>query len=220
MRYVLVISVLLGCETRQLVEPERSASSRSASTAQTDWYSPCNEEAECVVVDAYCGEFDVVRRAAASVARNQYMLRNIAADCGDASLSYPRARCVAQRCVAEVDPTETPRDREARRHAVEDDEAVANLRSSDVLKLNFALGHLGNKPELGKLHVSEVSVTASSKQPHSLARGEPGRAQSTDGGLSPMVPSKKVELVKLSSSPASSEGLKVRSAAVRTRMTS
>jgi hypothetical protein len=88
------------------------------------------------------------------------MWRNMAANCLHASPPYPRARCVAGRCVAEVDPTETPRDREARRQAVVDDEAVAKLRSSDVMQLNFALRHVGNKPELGKLHVSEVSRLA------------------------------------------------------------
>jgi hypothetical protein len=81
----------------------------------------------------------------------------MATDCQHQNLPYPRARCVSQRCIAEVVSTEPPREREARRQADLNADAVANLSGNDTLKITFALKHLGENPEVGKLHVPEIS---------------------------------------------------------------
>jgi hypothetical protein len=191
MRHVLAIFPLLGCESApRVVEPSRSARASASSVEGSDpkdWYT-CNEDADCVVVKATCGEYDAVRRASAEAASAHYQWQNAGIECVHKELPYPRARCVAQRCVAEVDPTETPRDREARRHAVGDDDAVANLRSTDVLELNYALRHVGDKPELGGSQVAEVSRLLKHETPFVRAAAanallkltSPDRAQAAD----------------------------------------
>jgi hypothetical protein len=104
-----VTSLLLGCESPlSLIDPEWSARSGASSLVGHqlgDWYA-CEEDADCVVVAAICGDYDVVRRTSAESARSYYERRNAEIDCIHVAAPYPRARCSAKRCVAEVDEAE------------------------------------------------------------------------------------------------------------------